>query len=418
MPLKLKGILVEAGIRVRDWTQAIKQTGGHVKGKPLSYAAGVHLINHGSWPALTPRVDIESQTAELLRARGVDEESISQAFEIDPEDAYRNIPLDGTVSGLASRSAANEPDDYNDFFKETEMLLRAESVRPHTRKHFGIMTSPFAEDVTRPEDIFMWPDYRDAREALWDAAKNGAFRAICGESGSGKTTLVEELRERIRAEGHQIVLIEPYVVGMEENDRKGKQLKSAAIAEAVIQTLSPHASVRQSPDARFRQAHELLKESSRSGYKHLLLIEEAHALPLITLKHLKRWRELKDGLRGLLGIALIGQPEMKIKLDERNPMVREVVQRCEIVDVMPLDDHVEKYLAMKFSRINKPLDEVFDRECFDAINARLTFSNRGGARAAVSMVYPLPVNNLVSRAMNLAAQLGAHKIDRKIIQEA
>lgn len=419
MPLKLKGVLIDLGISVREWANMIVQTRGHVRGKPLSHTAGVHLINYGNWPKLTSREEIITQTAAMLQARGVPQERIDSAFDIDPDDAYRRLLPLGTVNGRAAQhAAANEPIHPIDSPKETDMLLRAESVRPHTRKHFGILTSPFAEDVDRPEDIFMWPDYRYAREALWDAARNGAFRAICGESGSGKTTLVAELKERISAEGHQVVLIEPYVVGMEENDRKGKQLKSGEIAVSVIQSLSPHTSIRQSADARFRQAHELLKESSRAGYRHLLLIEEAHALPLITLKHLKRWRELKDGLRALLGIALIGQPELKVKLDERNPLVREVVQRCELVDLMPLDDNVEKYLALKFERVNKPLGEVFTADAFDAIRARLTFSMRGGSRAAVSMLYPLAVNNLTARAMNVAAELGVPKVNAEVIKGA
>lgn len=415
MPLKLKGILIDSGISVRDWTKAVVQTRGHVRGKPLSPTAGQHILNYGNWPKLTTREEIMRQTADLLRAHGVAEALIASAFEIDPDDAYRNVLPLGAVTGRAARLA--DPQTLPTE-KETDMLLRAESVRPHTRKHFGILASPFSDDVQRQEDIFMWPDYRYAREALWDAARNGAFRAICGESGSGKTTLVEELRERIQAEGHQIVLIEPYVVGMEENDRKGKQLKSGQIAESVIEALSPHTSVRQSADAKFRQAHELLKQSARAGYRHLLLIEEAHALPVVTLKHLKRWRELKDGLRALLGIALIGQPELKVKLDERNPMLREVVQRCEMVELMPLDDNVEKYLGLKFERVAKPLGEVFAPDAFDAIRARLTFNMRGGQRAAVSMLYPLAVNNLTARAMNVAAELGIPRINAEVIKGA
>ncbi|EIF40638.1 MAG: hypothetical protein E6Z67_05770 [Haemophilus parainfluenzae] len=38
---------------------------------------------------------------------------------------------------------------------------------------------------------------------------------------------------------------------------------------------------------------------------------------------------------------LIGQPELKLKLSERNTEVREVVQRCEVVEEM-------KYLVCHF----------------------------------------------------------------------
>lgn len=405
MPIKLKGLILALGMSQRDWSARIKQANG----QPLSYAAGQNIINYDIWPKLTTRDEIVRQNAAMLRSMGIDQEAIDHCWEWDAEDNYRGLRPVGCYAGNGRKPA----NDAESIPEDTTMLLRAESLRPQTRKHFKFMQSPFAEDVQSAEDIFMWPDYRYAREALWDAARNGAFRAIVGESGSGKTTLVEELRERIRTEGHEIVLIEPYVVGMESNDRKGRQLKSAQIAEAVVQSLAPNMPIKQTPDARFRQAHELLKESARAGYRHLLLIEEAHALPLVTLKHLKRWRELKDGLRSLLGIALVGQPELQINLDERNPQVREVVQRCEMVTLMPLDDSVEKYIGAKFARVNLNPAEVFEPGFGDAIRKRLTFA--GGRRGAVSMLYPLAVNNLVARAMNAAAEHGAARVDAQII---
>ena len=49
---------------------------------------------------------------------------------------------------------------------------------------------------------------------------------------------------------------------------------------------------------------------ARSPHRTLLLvIEEAHCLPTATLKHLKRFLELKDGMQRLIGVALIAQPD-------------------------------------------------------------------------------------------------------------
>lgn len=59
-------------------------------------------------------------------------------------------------------------------------------------------------------------------------------------------------------------------------------------------------------------------------------------MPLPTLKHLKRFFELKRGFERLLGIVLIGQIELAVKLSENNPAVREVVRPCEVVTLQPL----------------------------------------------------------------------------------
>ncbi|HBU7864623.1 TPA: AAA family ATPase, partial [Escherichia coli] len=112
----------------------------------------------------------------------------------------------------------------------------------------------------------------------------------------------------------------------------------AAIAEAIISTIAPLESIKRSQDARFRQLHRVLKDSSQAGFSHVLVIEEAHSLPIPTLKHLKRFFELESGFKKLLSIVLIGQPELADKLSERNMEVREVVQRCEVVELLPLDN--------------------------------------------------------------------------------
>jgi type II secretory pathway predicted ATPase ExeA len=91
------------------------------------------------------------------------------------------------------------------------------------------------------------------------------------------------------------------------------------------------------------------------------VIDEAHSLPIPTIKHLKRFFELELGFKKLLSIILIGQPELKAKLSERNQDVREVVQRCEMVELAPLDGgRLDEYLKFKFDRLGKPIGEVID----------------------------------------------------------
>ena len=69
----------------------------------------------------------------------------------------------------------------------------------------------------------------------------------------------------------------------------------------------------------------------------MLMIEEAHDLSIPTLKYLKRFWELEDGFKKLLAIVLIGQVEMKAKLDEsQNWEAREVIRRIEVLELKPL----------------------------------------------------------------------------------
>ena len=297
---------------------------------------------------------------------------------------------------------------------EESMLLKNTPLSTAALKHFGLPRSPFIDDVQSRADVFQSMGTRYARAALLDAAEHHGFIALIGESGAGKTTLVEELQERINDDGRDILLIRPYVLGMEENDRKGKTLKAAQIAEAVIYALDPQATLRQSPQARFRQMHEMLRASRKAGRRHLLVIDEAHGLPVATLKHLKRFLELKDGLRRLLGIALVAQPELDTRLESTNPEVREISQRCEIVHLGPLDSELEAYLAHKFARFELKLEQVFEKDAFDAMRQRLIKVPRG-TKMAESACWPLAVHNLVCHAMNAAAAYGWPKVDAQCV---
>jgi len=296
------------------------------------------------------------------------------------------------------------------------LRLQNAALTFEAKQHFGLPRSPFLDDVQTMDDVFQTPAIRYVRRTLLDCALHHGFVAIVGESGAGKSTLAKDLEERIFSEGRDIAIIRPYVLAMEENDNKGKTLKSSQIAEAVMRTLDPAATVKSSPEARFSQVENALKSSARAGRKHLLLIEEAHCMPTTTLKHLKRWIELTERMRRLIGVALIAQPELKDRFNHAGPELREVVQRCEVVELPPLDNEVEGYLRHKFARFDLPYEKVFDDGVADAIRARLIDMPRGGKPSdAQSACHPLAVNNLVSRAMNAAAAVGYPKVDAQVI---
>ncbi|MBP8141385.1 MAG: AAA family ATPase [Acidovorax sp.] len=296
------------------------------------------------------------------------------------------------------------------------MLLQNSALTMKTRAHFGLTRNPFVDDMQSSDDVYQSADVREARAFLMDCAMSHGFLAVVGESGAGKSTLAEDLEERIRAEKRDVLIIRPYVLAMEASDTKGKTLRSTHIAEAVVHALDPDAKVRSSPQARFTQLHELLRHSHRAGRRHLLLIEEAHCLPLATMKHLKRFLELKDGMRRLVGVALIGQPELRVRLANGAADVREVTQRCQVVPIGPMSGEVEGYLRHKFSRLGVALDKVVAPDAVGAIVARLKHMPRGGKPAdAIDICYPLTINNLMCRAMNAAADEGWPIVDAQVI---
>ncbi len=398
MPLKLKGALARLGIRQSEWATSIKQEGRGVEGKPLSLSAATQIMNWGTWPRLTSRESIKHQTEKLLRDRGLDEVDIATVWDEDAEDPYRAAHPTGVHVG-------QKPERLQPVIEplETEMLSA------NAKKLFQIFRDPFIDDVQGPEDVFLSAEQRYIREAMFSTAKHGGFLAVIGESGAGKTVSRRDLIDRIQRDSHPIILIQPRLID------KGT-LTAGAICEAIIDDLRPGEKVKRSLEGKARQVERLLTDSSRAGNVHSLMIEEAHDLSISTLKFLKRFWELEDGFKKLLSIILIGQPELKNKLDERiHYEAREVIRRCEVAELVPLDRHLEEYLTLKFKRVGKKPEELFTADAFDAMRTRLTRQKH--ASHSISMVYPLVVNNLVTKAMNLCAEIGADKINADVIKE-
>lgn len=369
------------------------------------------VLNHGLWPKRLDKPAVVGLAVAFLKDCGVGDRALATAFEEVPAPREQDVEL------------AVSLDSSTELLKDDAMLLRKQGMAPAAKKHFGLFRDPLADEMGSHEDVFISPDIRYVREAMWQTARHGGFVAVVGESGSGKSTLRKDLIDRLQREGQRVIVIEPYVLGMEDTDTKGKTLKAGHIAEAVLAAVAPLESVKSSPEARFRQVHRVLRDSRRGGNQHVLLIEEAHGLPVATLKHLKRFFELEDGFTKLLSIVLIGQSELRTKLSENDPNVREVVQRCEVIELAPLDAQLEQYLRFKFERAGKPLAEVIDERGVDALRARLTNTRSAPGRKpgtqehAVSLLYPLAVNNLLTACMNLAADVGAPRVTADVVKE-
>jgi len=398
--LKLKTLLAQHGSNQAELAQALN----------LSRATVAQIANHGEWPKSLDETDLKERICDFLESKGVAEAELAGAFDDESKPAASTGRTKSTKAGAAGETTPQE---------ET-MLLRKQTLHPSTRKHFGMFRDPFAdESIQSHEDMYVSPDIRYVREAMFQTAKHGGLLAVVGESGAGKTTLLRDLEDRIVRENQPITLVKPYVLAMEDNDQRGKTLKATHIAEALMAAVAPLEKPKSSPEARFAQLHKALKDSHAAGYRHCLVIDEAHSLPIPTIKHLKRFFELELGFKKLLSIILIGQPELKAKLSERDAAVREVVQRCEIVELAPLDGgRPDEYLKFKFDRAGKPVVEVIDPSGIDAMRAKLTLTSaRRDRPETVSLLYPLAVANLLTACMNLAAQIGVPTVNADVVRE-
>jgi type II secretory pathway predicted ATPase ExeA len=276
------------------------------------------------------------------------------------------------------------------------------------RKKYGLIRDPFIDDVSCADDVYLTDNSSFAAEYLYQTAKVGGMVALIGESGSGKTTIRRLAIDRMQADGQKVRIISPRIID------KGR-LTASLICDAIIADCSTE-SPKRTLEGKARQIEKILTASSRAGWSHVLMIEEAHDLTIQTLKYLKRFWELEDGFKKLLAIVLIGQVEMKGKLDEsKNWEAREVIRRMEVLELEPLASgkEIAEYLDVKFRRIQKERAKVITNEACQALSVKLHRQTRRDV--VYSVAYPLLINNWTRKALNLAAEMGVDTVDAEVV---
>lgn len=393
--LELLSIATELGISLKEMTRVTQ----------ISRTAFYRMASENLWPTRVAPAQIRTALIELFSDHGASEEQVLRLFDTSPV----------TEDPDPSRADEGAPTDQK---KVTDMLLPKQTLSRNAMRTFKVFSSPFDGEVIEDAQMFTSGEISYVREAYLQAAKGGRFVAVVGESGAGKTTIQADLEARIEREKMPVIVIKPWVLGMEDSDRKGKTLKSADILGAIVTTLDPLATMPQTLQARSNLAYKLLTTSAEAGFSHLLVIEEAHSMPDATLKHLKRLNEMRLGRKPLLGILLLGQTELGLKLDPRRANLREVTQRCEVVQLMPLDGDLQPYLAHRAQAVGRELADFIDAGGIDELRARLTVirPGSGGKTRATSLLYPLAVNNLLTAALNMAAEIGAPLVSRDVVR--
>ena len=353
------------------------------------------LLNRGTLPK-TGWAGLKKGLASLLEERGAQTALVDYAL------------------GKLEQLAGDEDTPAGDTAESEEpMILKKQTLGMKARQAFNMVRNPFMPP-REAEDVYLSPEIRYVRDTMFDVATNGGFLAVVGESGSGKSTLREELVDLINAENGKTIIVEPYVLTMAEKESNGKPMLARHITEAVMSAVAPGESIPSSPEKQSQKLHRLLRSAYAAGTHYCVIIEEAHDLNRHTLKSLKRFLELKEGRHPLLSIILIGQTELGEKLNPADPWMREVVQRCDVLHIAPIED-VADFLRFRFARAGIDFGKIFTEDGVDAIKESLTVAqDRSGN--GVYMGYPLMIANMTTAALNLAASAGEKQVTADVVR--
>lgn len=306
--------------------------------------------------------------------------------------AHRSVPL-------AARDTKKDqpPTPYSEVF------MLAQFLSDGARRRFGLFNNPFAAsalyDDGRPrlEHIFLSRAQASVRLLLTQAATGGGFMAVYGPTGTGKTTLRSRAMADAAAitEPHRLVVITPANI-------ERRKMELGHIVMELLRELTDDP-VPQATNARDAKLEAVLLRYHKDRHRIVLLIEDAHELRPETLKDLKRLHEGRHGFMPLLGIILVGQPELGVKLDPaRNPLLMEVALRAVKVELPALaEGEIRAYLASRLALVgDKHVDQIFAPEAVAEME-RLLATPKGEGQPTRPRT-PMVLNNLAMGVLNCA----------------
>lgn len=212
-------------------------------------------------------------------------------------------------------------------------------------EHFGLNEPPFK--ITPVTDFFFSGANRgEILDALVYAITDGeGIVKISGEVGSGKTMLCRMLLDNLPTHIKAIYLANPslsrdellYAIA----DRLGLNLEGQRV-NVILQSLQ----------------NDLESKYGR-GERCVVLVDEAHAMPLETLEELRLLYNLQVGKHKLLQIVLFGQPELDEKLAQTN--MRQLKDRIvHHFTILPLSQQViHSYLMFRMRKANYKGPDIF-----------------------------------------------------------
>ncbi|MEM7482137.1 MAG: AAA family ATPase [Acidobacteriota bacterium] len=198
---------------------------------------------------------------------------------------------------------------------------------------YGFREAPF--NITPdPRFLFFSERHREAfNHLLFGIHQRKGFIQLTGEVGAGKTTLSRALLEELDETYRTALILNPVMTG---NQLLRSILRELGFSVGRIDRVSS-----------MEFLNSFLLEQVHAGNDVVLLIDEAQDMSPDLLEQVRLLSNLETDQRKLLQIVLIGQPELREKLNARK--LRQLRQRITVrYHLEPLDlDETDQYIRYR-----------------------------------------------------------------------
>ncbi len=191
------------------------------------------------------------------------------------------------------------------------------------KSFFGLKERPF--NVTAdPNFLFFSKKHREAFDHLiYGIKERKGFLEITGEIGTGKTTLCRALLGQLDEKTKTAFILNSNLPEM--------QLLLAIVTDLGL-TVKPKTKI-----SLLTELNRFLIAELKAGSNVVLIIDEAQNLKAAQLEQIRLLSNLETDKEKLIQIVLVGQPQLKEKLD--SPELEQLRQRIAVrYHILPLDN--------------------------------------------------------------------------------
>jgi general secretion pathway protein A len=196
---------------------------------------------------------------------------------------------------------------------------------------YGFREPPF--NITPdPRFLFFSDKHREAyNHILFGIRERKGFIQITGEVGAGKTTICRAILASLPGEFRTALILNPVVT-------------SGQLLTTILEELGLRAR-RNDRAGSLKKLNEFLLSEAAAGHDVVLLIDEAQDLADELLEQVRLLSNLETDDRKLLQIVLVGQPELREKLDQSH--LKQLRQRITVRYHLPAlsKDETEAYIG-------------------------------------------------------------------------
>ena len=219
---------------------------------------------------------------------------------------------------------------------------------------YGFKEKPF-DLHPDPDYLYMSKVHEDTYVHLeYAIIENKGFVVVTGEIGSGKTTLINYLLNKIGAN---------IQVGLVNNTN----ILPAEFLKMVCQEFELNPKTNDKAELIDIFSGYLIEQFA-AGERVVLIVDEAQNLTNDTMEEIRMLSNIETEKHHLIQIILVGQPELKFKLQQRNlkQFVQRVTVHCHLKGLEK--DEVNEYINHRLEVGGGDRFDIFDKETIDLIS--------------------------------------------------